>query len=273
MTVNGSWWRPTVSMPKIRSDGARSTGAAMASVRMSAMADMAATSATRPVIRHQGNDKKERRSERPGADVAHMRRQTGVADHEVQRSEYRDLGEAQQREAGHKRLPVDGDERRYRQCDVQTNLELGKQGDGALWILERCARGEHRREDARVRRTEQVNEQAAQSPAEERSAPRSCTSAVTPAGRKEHDNPGEEQLVKRVNEEGGRANQRRRESDNQQSRDAETDKEGCSREECQSAPAPAVRIREDRCKVRGNERCGYALLCHDESAPGGGQHI
>ena len=41
ITVNGSWWRPTISIPNIRSDGARRTGAAITTVTIVASAETA----------------------------------------------------------------------------------------------------------------------------------------------------------------------------------------------------------------------------------------
>ena len=57
MTVKGSWWRPTISIPNTRSDGARRTGAAIAAVTIAARAETATTSATRPRnVHHRGDD-------------------------------------------------------------------------------------------------------------------------------------------------------------------------------------------------------------------------
>ena len=88
ITVKGSWWRPTISMPNTRSDGARRTGGG----------DRDRDD------RGQGRDRDDfsgaagqhappsRRSgpgpgNRPGADVAHVRRQAGVTGEGVQREQ------------------------------------------------------------------------------------------------------------------------------------------------------------------------------------------
>src|ERR1700687_4300044 len=85
ITVNGSWWRPTISMPNTRSDGARRTGAPIANVTTTARAETAATSATRPRnVDHRGDDQ-QGAGNRPAADVAHVRRQCRVAGESVKR--------------------------------------------------------------------------------------------------------------------------------------------------------------------------------------------
>src|SRR5688572_32998245 len=73
MTVNGSWWRPTISIPNTRSDGARRTGAAITTVTVAARARTPTTSATRPAnVNHRGDDQ-QRGRHRPPTDVAHVR--------------------------------------------------------------------------------------------------------------------------------------------------------------------------------------------------------
>src|SRR6185436_2936573 len=96
--VNGSWWRPTISIPNIRSEGARSTGAAMIAVSRRASADTEATSAARAVIRHHCCQKKQRPGERPGAHVAHLRHETAVAGHTVEHREDGDLRKREHRQ-------------------------------------------------------------------------------------------------------------------------------------------------------------------------------
>src|SRR6476469_7245336 len=91
IAVTGSWWRPTSAMPKTRSDGARSAGRAMASASAVAITEIAAASAARPVMRHQGCDDEERTGQGPGTDVPHVRGRAGVADHEVECGESCDL--------------------------------------------------------------------------------------------------------------------------------------------------------------------------------------
>src|SRR6185503_8337593 len=77
ITVNGSWWRPTISAPKMRSDGARTTGAAITIVtRRAAAAAASASAAWRRNVHHRGNDQS-RPEQRPGANIAHQRRQAG----------------------------------------------------------------------------------------------------------------------------------------------------------------------------------------------------
>src|SRR5687768_12782997 len=79
ITVNGSWWRPTVSMPNRRSDGARRTGAASSAVTVVASAATATISATRPAkVDYRGEDQ-HRTGDRPAADIAHLRDEAGVA--------------------------------------------------------------------------------------------------------------------------------------------------------------------------------------------------
>src|ERR1700674_3290648 len=98
ITVNGSWWRPTISVPNTRSDGARRTNAAIDTVTIAAMAKTAATSAARPdTVDHRGEDQHGARN-RPAADVAHVRRQAGVGREQVQRQNYRRLREDERRQ-------------------------------------------------------------------------------------------------------------------------------------------------------------------------------
>src|SRR4051812_24663551 len=106
IAVNGSWWRPTISLPKIRSDGDRSTGAAIAKVTMTASAVTAPTSAARALIRHHRDDDHQRTGKGPRPDIAHVRGETGVANDEMQPGEYRDLRQAEQREPCRERLPL-----------------------------------------------------------------------------------------------------------------------------------------------------------------------
>src|SRR5450830_1778616 len=87
ITVKGSWWRPTISIPNTRSDGTRRTGAAIITVMIVASADTAQTSATRPRNVDHSGDNQKRTGNRPAADVAHMRRQPGIARQGVQRDQ------------------------------------------------------------------------------------------------------------------------------------------------------------------------------------------
>ena len=98
ITVNGSWCRPTISIPNTRSDGARSTGAATTAVMIAARAETATTSATRPANVDHGGKNQERAGDGPAADVAHMRRPTGVSGHGVQRQQANRLRELERRE-------------------------------------------------------------------------------------------------------------------------------------------------------------------------------
>ena len=84
ITVNGSWWRPTVAIPKSRSDGAMSTGAASAAVSTTASAETATTSAARAVIPHHCHNQQKRGGERPGPDVPDVGREAGIPDHDEQ---------------------------------------------------------------------------------------------------------------------------------------------------------------------------------------------
>src|SRR4029079_3144467 len=97
ITVNGSWWRPTISSPKIRSDGAPMTGAAMA-CGMSRAAPNApcASAASRRKMDHHGHNQRGT-EQRPGANVAHRRHERRVGEH-PQRGADRDLHEGEKRE-------------------------------------------------------------------------------------------------------------------------------------------------------------------------------
>src|SRR6476660_6921586 len=104
-------------MPKIRPDGARSTGRAMASASAVASAEIAATSAARPVMRHQGCDDEERTGQGPGTDVPHVRGGAGVANHEVECGKSCDLRQPENAEPGGDTLPVGGDENGHGERD------------------------------------------------------------------------------------------------------------------------------------------------------------
>src|ERR1700730_4775867 len=94
-------------MPNTRWDGARRTGAAMATVTMAARAEIAATSATRPGnLGHRGDDQ-QGAGNRPAADVGHARRQGGVVGKGVQREQTGRLREPENREPGEEGLPPD----------------------------------------------------------------------------------------------------------------------------------------------------------------------
>src|SRR4051812_45439606 len=78
MTVNGSWCRPTMSAPKMRSEGARTTGAAISSVSSAATtATPAASAACRRKVDHPGNQE-HRGDQRPPPDIADHRRDPGI---------------------------------------------------------------------------------------------------------------------------------------------------------------------------------------------------
>src|SRR5450759_1645736 len=177
MTVNGSWCRPTISMPKSRSDGARSTGAAMTSVTSRATAEMVATSrgrdplparasaigaascrrrgrggpAEQPVEVHDSHDDEEWADHGPRAHVAYVGREAGVAGKDVQGHQGRHLDQLEERQAGQEAPPADGDEGRDPERHVEAHLESGEERDGALRIVERRARDEERRRAVRAR--------------------------------------------------------------------------------------------------------------------------
>src|SRR5450830_934515 len=121
-------------MPNTRSDGARRTGAAITTVTIVARARTAATSAMRPGnVDHRGEDQHGARN-RPAADVAHVRRQAGVAGEGVQREQACRLREPEHREPGEEALPADGDEGRDPQREIEADLERGEERDRALRI-------------------------------------------------------------------------------------------------------------------------------------------
>src|SRR4030088_768205 len=98
-----------MSVPKTRSDGAYSTGAAITSVMIVVSAETATRSATRPRnIDHRGEDES-RTGDGPSADVAHVRRQVRVAGEGVERDQAGRLRQTENREPGEETLPADGD--------------------------------------------------------------------------------------------------------------------------------------------------------------------
>ena len=113
ITVNGSWCRPTISLPNTRSDGDRSTGTAMARVTISAHTETPATSAAAPVIRHHSQHQNEGARDGPRAHVAHVRQQSAMVANKMQHREQRDLRERQKREARHERPQLEHGEDRH----------------------------------------------------------------------------------------------------------------------------------------------------------------
>src|ERR1700674_96369 len=106
ITVKGSWWRPTISMPNTRSDGARRTGAAIAAVTTTARVRTAATSATRPDnVDHRGDDQ-QGAGNRPAPDVGHTRRESRVAGEGVQREQACRLREPEDCQSGEEAPPA-----------------------------------------------------------------------------------------------------------------------------------------------------------------------
>src|ERR1035437_4341646 len=164
MTVNGWWCRPTMSVPKILSEGTWSTGTAMTSVTTMAIARTAATSRGRdhvsargspidtascdrghggpaaqpPGVRH-GHHDEERPDPRPRAHIAHVRREASVAGEDVQGHQGRHLGQPEESQAGQEAPPPHGDEGRHPEREVETHLEGREEGDRALRIVERSA--------------------------------------------------------------------------------------------------------------------------------------
>src|ERR1700680_4506197 len=99
-------------MPNTRSDGARRTGAAIATVTITARARTAATSAARPGnVDHRGDDQ-QGAGNRPAAAVGHVHRESGVAGESVQGEQACRLREPEDREPGEEAPPTDRDERR-----------------------------------------------------------------------------------------------------------------------------------------------------------------
>ncbi len=95
-----------------------------------------------------------------------------------------------------------------------------------------------RRQKARIRKTEQVNTREAENQPHESPTPGGRTDAVDPHRRDEHHDDSQEQLKKRVDEEHGRADERGRQCDDEEARDAQADEERHGGEECHRAPPP-----------------------------------
>src|SRR3954469_5575850 len=112
MTVNGSWWRPTISSPKIRSDGARMTGPEMTIVTSRAAPTTgSASAACRRKMDHRGYDQR-RTEQRPRANVAHRWHQRRVRE-QPQRGADGDLHGGEKRETERQRRPVSPYEGRH----------------------------------------------------------------------------------------------------------------------------------------------------------------
>src|SRR6202035_5829484 len=143
-------------MPNTRSDGARSTGAAIATVTIPARARTAATSAARPGnVDHRGDDQ-HGPGNCPGPDVGDARREAGVAGEALQREQPCRLRELEDREAGEETPPAGRDERGDPEREIEADLEGRKERDRPLWIVER--RTTRKRDDACVERAEEMDE-------------------------------------------------------------------------------------------------------------------
>src|SRR5579862_2932618 len=123
-------------MPNTRSEGARSTGAAIATVTIVAIAMTAANSAARRLkVHHRGNDQ-QRAGNSPPAHVADMRRESRVAC-EMQRNQTNRLARAKSRESSQEAPPPVRAERCNPHREIETDLKRGKEDDGTLRIRER----------------------------------------------------------------------------------------------------------------------------------------
>src|SRR5687767_11006981 len=146
-------------MPKTRSEGARRTGAAIARVTTTAIAETAPTSATRRGnVDHRGENQ-HGAGNRPPADVAHVRREASVGGQGVQGEQTCRLREPENREPGDEALPANGGEGRDAKREIEADLERWEEGDRSLRIVKRGAR--LRCDHAGVERTEQADEQNA----------------------------------------------------------------------------------------------------------------
>src|SRR5580700_2920679 len=129
ITVKGSWWRPTISIPNTRSDGARRTCRPIARVMIVATTATATTSAVRPGNVHHRREDQHRARNRPPAHVAHVRPEAGVHGEDVQHEQTRLLREAQHHETAAEALPADGDEGCDPQREIEADLERREKGD------------------------------------------------------------------------------------------------------------------------------------------------
>src|SRR5947207_15915018 len=108
----------------------------MSSVSAAAVAKTAAVSAARRRnIDHRGNDQR-RAEQRPGANVAHQRRDAGMREQELDAAADRDLTRRQQRRAADETQPPARQEGGDPEREEQAELERGQEPQCALWILE-----------------------------------------------------------------------------------------------------------------------------------------
>src|SRR4029077_3957806 len=132
ITVKGSWWRPTISMPNIRSDGARKTGAAIATVTIAASVETATTSATRGRNVHHRRNNQQRTDHRPAADIAHVRGQARRGGQDMQGQQTCRLRELEHCEPDEEAPPADRDEGRDPEREIKADLERGEKRDRSL---------------------------------------------------------------------------------------------------------------------------------------------
>src|SRR5688500_14185210 len=97
-------------MPNTRSDGARITNAAMATVTIDASAAMRAASVARARMVDHGGEYQNGARHRPAAHIADVGRHAELARESVQRQQTGRLCEAEQRESREKTGPAGGDE-------------------------------------------------------------------------------------------------------------------------------------------------------------------
>src|SRR5258708_2207997 len=122
-------------MPNTRSDGARSTGAAIATVTIRASAETAATSAALPRIGdYRGKDQRWSRN-RPAPHVTHVNRQARVAGEGVQRHEARCLRQPEHCEPDEETPPANCDKGRDPQGEIEADLERRQERDRSLRIV------------------------------------------------------------------------------------------------------------------------------------------
>src|SRR5581483_2592502 len=136
-----------MSIPKMRSDGARSTGAAMTAATIAAMADTDRRSAARRNTMSQSNHNRQRDGDSPPANVAHVREHAAVHADGTNGQQPADLCQFERGEPGGEPRPADADKCRNPQREIETDLECREKRNRALRIVDRHA-GE-RGDDAR----------------------------------------------------------------------------------------------------------------------------
>src|SRR5687768_3355770 len=137
ITVNGSWWRPTMAVPNTRSDGARRTDTAITTVMAVATAETPRTSARRPDTGDYRGKDQNRRRDSPSADVAHVCRHSCMEREDLQREQPCRLGEPEDREPRDEAPPAGGERHSDPQREIQSDLEGRQERDRTLRIVER----------------------------------------------------------------------------------------------------------------------------------------